>query len=243
MLKKLMLISLILNTFLVHASLIENEAGFFTVTKSTVREVTAEALDNEQSSLIIEKSKVNFDTFGKFYQVDPLDKVGQVIGVARDLVALGEDIYRLVIKGKPTATSSYAPISIIPKVNGAPVELFDTENWRFPVKKTYERSWENLYGITVAYFRYSVIYSYGGRYNGKGAYITSLQVVPEAVNTLFGFDFTANMKLGGFQNQGTKANPMAGATILMDYTVGSVLDTRAYVDSFFIQGDGFFKKL
>lgn len=175
--------------------------------------------------------------------VDPTEKVGKVISVARDLVALGEDIYRLVIKGKPSNQTSYAPISIIPRVNGEPVDILDTERWSMPVKRTYQVVYRNLYDVAVVTFRYSIIYSSHGQYNEKGAYLTAVQIIPESVRTLFGFDFTATMKLGGIQNQGTRANPVAGATLLMEYTVSSVMNAHNQVDSYFVTGLGGFKKL
>jgi hypothetical protein len=88
-----------------------------------------------------------------------------------------------------------------------------------------------------------VIYSYRGKYNNRGAYLTAVQVIPESIRTLFGFDFTATMKVGGIQNQGTRQNPIAGVTLLMEYTTSSLLVTQNKVDTFFITGVGDFKKL
>lgn len=216
---------------------------YYTINKARVSEVSKDILGSDRITTIHERELKVAGLPNVHGQVDPTEKVGKVISVARDLVALGEDIYRLVIKGKPTNQTSYAPISVIPRVNGAPVDILDTETWRAPVKRTYQVVYENLYGIDVVTFRYSVIYSYGGSYNGSGAYLTAVQIIPESVRTLFGFDFTATMKLGGIQNQGTKANPNAGATLLMEYTVSSVMNAENVVDSFFVTGKGGFKKL
>ncbi len=214
---------------------------YYTIKKMSVSEVSRDILGNDKLSTLHEKELL-VGVPNAAGQGDPTEKVGKVISVARDLVALGEDIYRLVIKGKPTNQSTYAPISVIPRVDGKAVDILATENWRAPVKRTYQIVYENLYGIDVVTFRYSVIYSYGGSYDGKGAYLTAVQIIPETVRTLFGFDFTATMKLGGIINQGTKANPNAGATLLMEYTVSSVMVANNQVDTFFVNGRGGFKK-
>lgn len=216
---------------------------YYTITKMKVAEVSKDILGSNKITTLHEKELTVRGVPNVAGQVDPSEKVGKVISVARDLVALGEDIYRLVIKGKPTNQTSYAPISVIPRVDGKNVDILDTENWRAPVKRTYQITYENLYGIDVVTFRYSVIYSYGGSYNGKGAYLTAVQIIPESVRTLFGFDFTATMKLGGIQNQGTRIDPNAGATLLMEYTVSSLMNAMNQVDSFFVTGKGAFKKL
>lgn len=212
---------------------------YFAIKKVTIKEITSTApLKAEfNKELYVDQGPTDPVT-----QADPIERAGRVIQVAKDLVALGEDLYRLVIKGKPTNTTTYAPISVVPKVNGSPVDLMETEDWQMPVKRSYEISYENYLGIEIVYFRYSVIFSYGGSYDGKGAYLTAVQVIPEQVMTLFGFDFTATMKLGGIQNQGTRKNPIAGATILLEHTVSSILATSTVVDPFYITGSGAFKK-
>lgn len=214
------------------------DQGYYTISKMTVSEVTRETLVNpEKIEKIYEKTLDVRQLPG-----DPVERVGRVISIARDLVALGEDIYRLVIKGKPSNRTSYAPISVLPRIGNKAVDILDTERWTMPVKRTYQVVYENTYGADVVTFRYSVMYSYRGSYNGKGAYLTSVQIIPEHVRTLFGFDFTATMKLGGIVNQGTRANPVAGATLLMEYTISSLLVANNQTDTFFINGRGGFKK-
>jgi hypothetical protein len=174
---------------------------------------------------------------------NPIENIGRVIAIGKDVVALGETVYQLVIKGKPSTKTTYAPISVIPRINGVPADIFDTEGWTAPVKRTYQIRYNNLYNVTVVHFMFSVIYSYNGSYDGKGAYLTAVQVVPEYVKSLWGWDFSATMRLGGIQNQGTRANPVAGATVMIEYTASSVLENVQRVNSFFLTGKGYFKFL
>jgi hypothetical protein len=224
------------------ASTIESEKDFFTISRMEVKEVKKDIFGNELYEDVSSSLKSSREENPQ-NPVDPTESAGKVIKVAKDLVALGEDVYKLVIKGKPANVTSYAPISVIPRVNGEAVDLLETENWGAPVKRSYDVKYENPYGATVVAFRYSIIYSYNGSYAGKGYYLTSVQIIPEFVRTLFGFNFTATMKLGGIQNQGTRENPVAGATLLIEYTVSSVMVANNSVDSFFITGLGGFKKL
>lgn len=213
---------------------------YLTISNVRVKEISTERMSQQKFN---EYTKA-FSVAGLndvTQSVDPIETAGRVIQVSRDLVALGEEVYRLVIKGKPSNVTEYSPISIVPKVNGVAVDILDTENWQTPIKKTYTIEYENLYGITVVSFKYSVLYSYGGSYDGKGAYLTAVQIVPESVRTLFGFDFRATMKLGGIQNLGTKKDPIAGATLLMEYNVSSVMTAQTKVDIFHINGKGGFK--
>lgn len=213
------------------------DINYLTIAKRTVREITP---PNTQRDFI--------DPFAQrtdpsvLQQANPIEQTGNVIKVARELVALGEDLYRLVVKGRPNNTTKYAPISVIPRISNQPVDLLETENWSMPVKRTYDVSWTNVYGVEVVYFRYSVFYSYNGSYDGRGRYLTSVQVLPEQVKTLWGYDFTATMKLGGIQNNGTRLNPIAAATVLIEYTIATVLKAENRVDTFFVTGNGGFRK-
>jgi hypothetical protein len=213
------------------------ESKYFTITDVEFREVNEGMFNFSSMNVEVPVEKIT-DT-------DPTEPEvgGKIIGMARDLVALGEDLYTLAIKGKPTNTTSYAPISVIPKVKGEPVDLLEMENWSIPTKKTYEVIYRNYFGLEVVNFKYSIIYSYNGTYNGKGAYLTSVQIVPEHVKTLFGFDFSATMKLGGIQNQGKKAYPIAGVTILLQHSVSTIIANSIEVNSFYISGKGVFLKL
>lgn len=176
------------------------------------------------------------------FGVNPMDQVGRVVAIARDIVAIGESIYSLVERNIPSNKTDYAPISVIPRDGDGAVDIFQTEGWSLPVKRTYRITCKNKFNKTVVDFSYSVIYSYRGSYNGTGSYLAGVQIVPVSIKTFFGTTFTANMKLGGIINQGTKLNPVAGATIILEYNLSSLLVTQTVAHTFFINGRGGFKK-
>jgi hypothetical protein len=223
----------------VHAS-VEFDEGYFTVGEVELSMVSTDELNQEVSETVYSK-RIHTDTTPAEVKPIDLDRVGKVISLGRDLVALGEDVYKLVIKGKPTNVTKYAPISVIPKENNEPVDVMSTEDWQMPRKQSFSVVYKNLWNVKIVQFRYSVIYSYGGTYNGKGAYLTAVQIIPESVSTLFGFDFTATMKLGGIQNMAKRDDPVAGATLLLEYTVNSFMKASTQVATIFVDGRGQFK--
>ncbi len=137
------------------ASFARTNEKFFQVAKVSMQEVSSALLTPEKMDELYRKDfRVgDLPTNGN---PGALNTAGKVISVARDLVALGEDVYRLVIKGKPSNKTTYAPISVVPLENGAPVDIMTTEYWRTPVMRTYEVKYENLYGIEVVSFKYKV---------------------------------------------------------------------------------------
>lgn len=228
-------------------ALSETDTRYYTVEKMKVSLIQKDVLGIELRDEIYRRSLIDVKRIpGEPGGPSTIDQAGKVIGVARDLVALGEDVYNLVIKGKPNINTDYAPISVVPRLNGEPASILEeTENWKMPRSQTYEIAYENAwpFNMEVVKFRYTVIYSYGGSYNGKGKYLTAVQIIPEQVSVLFGYDFRATMKLGGIVNHGTRENPVAGATLLLEHEVKTVVKANLETYAFQVLGDGGFKKI
>lgn len=235
-----------------------NMKGLFLVTTLLLSSLSyAEMSEMTQDKNYYKISSVEIEEVTNYVEIDdhtshlkggvlgnnPVENIGRVIALGKDLVALGESVYQLVLKGKPSVKTTYAPISVIPRIGGQPADIFELEGFSIPVKRTYQIKYNNLYDVTIVHFMFSVIYSYGGSYNGTGAYLTSVQVVPEYVKVLWGWDFNATMKLGGLQNMGSRANPVAGATIMIEYTASSMVNSITRNNSFFVTGKGALKQL
>jgi hypothetical protein len=174
---------------------------------------------------------------------DGVATAGQVISVARDLVALGEAIYELVSKGKPKNVSEYAPISVVPKdpMTKEFVDPFDLENFSMPVEKNFIARINNAFGKEVVTFKYKVLFSHGGSYNGAGQYLTGVIIVPGEVKTSWGWEFNASMKLSGVMNHGTRGNPVAGVMVTVKYQMNGFSAALERNDTMHITGRGEFR--
>lgn len=176
---------------------------------------------------------------------DRAETAGKVIQAARDMVALGEAIYELVKKGKPSNVTEYAPISVVPRdpTTKEIADIFDLEGFSMPVEKNFVAKVKNGTGKEVVNFSYKVVYSYGGSYNGAGKYLTNVLIVPSAVKTTFGWDFNASMKLSGMMNHGTKADPVAGVMVTIKYQMNSWSSAFERNDTIHITGRGEVKNM
>lgn len=170
---------------------------------------------------------------------DRIEQAGRIITVARDMVALGEAIYELVRKGKPSNVTEYAPISVVPRdpMTKEYVEPFDLEGFSMPVEKNFVANIKSG-GREVVKFAYKVMYSYGGSYNGTGKFLTSVIVVPSSVVTKWGWEFNASMKLSGIMNHGSKADPVAGVMVTMKYQMNGWGTAYERNDTIHITGAG-----
>jgi hypothetical protein len=207
-----------------------------------IGQMVTQEISNEEFNKLNEsnESSVAIEEDQKISRNGGIQNAGQIIAIAKDIVALGEAIYELVQKGKPKNVTEYAAISVIPKdpISKEAVDVFDMEGFSFPVERNYVARIKNGAGKVVIVFSYKVLFSYGGSYNGAGQYLTNVIIVPGSVTTTYGWDFNATMKLSGIMNHGTKANPVAGALVTLKYSMGSWATAIEKNDTIHVTGCG-----
>jgi hypothetical protein len=169
-----------------------------------------------------------------------INQVGKVISVAKDFVALGESIYTLAKKGKPTNTTQYVAISVVPTdpMTKEFISPFDLEGFSVPEQRSFTAKVKNGNDSVVVQFDYQLVFSYGGSYDGKGKYLTGVMVIPKSIHTKFGWDFNATMKLDAIMNHGSKEDPIAGALVTIKYQMNSWTTSFERNDTIHLTGQG-----
>ncbi len=176
-------------------------------------------------------------------QNEPKYNVGEIIATASSVVALGEQVYTLLQRGKPNITTDFAPISIVPKdpISKMPVELFDMDDCSRPVKKSYTTTMSTA-GVQVVKFQYIVSFVYNCSVDGVGKYIQAAFIQPGTVNVGYGWDVDATMKLSGMMNHGKRADPVVGALLTIKYSIKSWRTALEKNETFHITGAGLIEK-
>lgn len=166
--------------------------------------------------------------------------VGQYIMAAREIIAFGKEIYKIIEAGKPVVNvGESVPLSILPKdEKGEMVDAFMLENWKMPKSQKYRVIAKNGFGMNTISFDFMLIYTYGGKYNGKGAYITGAEVSPTKVDVAWGYNLDANMKVKSIFNQGSSESPVAAAVLEINYTIKTVLKESRSSKKFLVNGLG-----
>jgi hypothetical protein len=164
----------------------------------------------------------------------------EVVVVIEKIINLGEKIWQLIERGRPSVSAQGAKATALPQG----VECWnEMEGWQEPVAQAYEVSYKNLYGTEVVKFRFLVTQLFGGSYKGAGKYIASAQVLPTKVNVKWGFDFTAEAVVDNILNMGTKQNPHAGIQMKVNWRVKNVFQDLQEAEVFFLNADGAIKKV
>ncbi len=166
--------------------------------------------------------------------------IGDTIMIGRQLIAFGKEVYKIIEAGKPVVTiGDTTPVSILPKnERGVNISAFDLENWQMPKAKKYKVIAKNGFGSTMIAFEFMVIFSYGGSYDGAGAYIAGAEVSATEVQVGWGYNLDANFKVQSIVNQGTTEDPIAAAVLQISYTMKTVLKETKSTKKFMINGKG-----
>lgn len=170
--------------------------------------------------------------------------LGQVIATLESLIAFGKKVYAIVEKGKPVVNVNLKnKVSVLPNVEQPQVAMYGMTNWQAPKTRVYEVVFKNLYGMKVVKFNYAVTFEYGGKHDGKGAYIAGARIAADSVNVSWGFKFDATADAVSIVNRGSKEDPVAAVTFKLNYTAKSILKEIQSEESFYITGEGAVRKV
>jgi len=172
-----------------------------------------------------------------------VEKAGikDIVMIVDSIIAIGKKVWPIIEAGKPVVNINMGQgISVIPFKGKDEVDavFFEMERWSAPKAKSYTVSYKNGFGSSVISFTYTVMFQYGGSYEGKGQYLAGINVVAQDVQVSWGFDFDAKSELIQISNHGTKEDRLAGATFKIKYTAQSFMRTIKNEDSFHVMGNG-----
>lgn len=160
--------------------------------------------------------------------------------IISNIINIGKQVWTIVEAGKPVVDvkTEYA--------TATPLGLSDwmqLSEWKNPLSREYQLIAKNLYGMTVVKFSYKVLWTYGGRYKGKGKYLTNVSVLPTTVDVMWGYNFSSHIKIPTVVNVGTETDPIAGIQVDLYWNVQTVIKVSSGEASYFVRGDGNIREL
>ena len=173
------------------------------------------------------------------YPTSPGGGIGDPLGI-QQWITIGERIWQLVANSKPSATVTTQRISVLPNEQRDWAQI---ESWKGPATRTYEIAAKNGWGSKVVMHRYTIAWNYGGRYNGKGAYIGNLTMIPTAVSVSFGYSLNARVVVGDAVNMASAQEPVPALPIQVESTITNILKHSQGTEAFYVSGNGEFKHI
>ncbi len=173
-------------------------------------------------------------------EVNPLNPIDYIEVVVDKIINIGKKIWAIVDAGRPVVNIKVDTANALP----AGIQCWDQlEGWQAPTSKLYEMAYENGFGAEVVSYNFRVSFISGGSYKGQGKYITLASVQPAKVDVAWGFRFDAVATVPMVFNQGSKADPLAGMQLAMNWQIRSPIQEIQQAENFFVNGQGILQKL
>ncbi|MBU2575444.1 MAG: hypothetical protein KKH28_15360 [Elusimicrobia bacterium] len=167
---------------------------------------------------------------------------GDTLVIIDQIVNIASKIWQIIKQNAPVSHINVKYASAVPEGITAWNQLAE---WKKPKTYVYGFYAENIYGLTMVNVKYKVIYSYGGKYKGKGYYLTGVTVTPSVVNVGWGcrFSLGASVPDSTITNIGTATNPVAALQLKMTWKISTVTKDTTGTSVYYIQGDGYFEEI
>ncbi|OGS06648.1 MAG: hypothetical protein A2270_01335 [Elusimicrobia bacterium RIFOXYA12_FULL_51_18] len=151
-------------------------------------------------------------------------------------------VWTIVQQNAPVASINTTYAAAMPQGITAWNQLAE---WRKPKTYLYGFYAENLYGAKTVDVKYKVIYTAGGKYRGKGQYLTGVTIIPAGVDVSWGYRFSlaAAVPDSTITNVGTSKDPLAAMQVKLDWKISTALKASNGTSVYYIQGDGYYEEI
>lgn len=150
------------------------------------------------------------------------------------IVNIGKKLWPIITDNAPVATLDYDYATGLPQgvTNVSDLENFSDlqyETWRFHAT--------NPFGSILYDVEYTLVHQYGGSYQGNGAYLATVAILPTKVDITWGHKLNMKVAAVSSVNVGTAQDPIASVTLEMSYEIKAFMRTIAVRKLFQFRGD------
>ncbi|MBI4656876.1 MAG: hypothetical protein HY746_09060 [Elusimicrobia bacterium] len=201
---------------------------YFTLNPESIKVTLYEVVEEKDTSYIKEPKEDPKDQ-------DPFVIIDQIINIA-------SKIWAIVEKNKPVVDIDTKYATAVPEGISAWTQLSE---WKKPKTYIYGFYAENLYGSVMIDLKYKVTFTYGGKYKGKGLYLTGVTVVPTTVSVGWGYrlGISAFAPDSTIANVGTHESPVASMQLKLTWKISTPIKEQNGTSVYYIEGNGYFEEI
>ncbi|MEI7482974.1 MAG: hypothetical protein WCK75_11605 [Elusimicrobiota bacterium] len=208
------------------ASYARTDPDYFTINPASIKITRLEATEEKDFTYL---GPLRMDVGGALIVID------QIINIATK-------IWDIVKQNAPVVEIDTKYATAVPQGITAWNQLSE---WKRPKSYIYGFYAENLYGAKTIDVKYKVLFTPGGKYKGKGLYLTGVTVIPAATNVSWGYRFSLSAQVpdSTIANIGTDIDPVASLQLTSAWKIGTPVKESNGTSVYYIQGDGYFEEI
>ncbi|RYZ70243.1 MAG: hypothetical protein EOP09_06405 [Proteobacteria bacterium] len=157
-----------------------------------------------------------------------------------EIIRIGSQIWKIIEKNAPVVDQKFQTVSLVPQGITSWNQL---GTWSVPESRVFKKVYTNVYGMNVVEFNYRIAYTPGGSFEGKGKYLSRVEIEAATLNVAWGYKFNATGEIVNPTNAGTASDPIAGTELRMNWQINTPLRHMQSSDRFYVRGDGLFRNL
>jgi hypothetical protein len=157
-----------------------------------------------------------------------------------EIIKVGTEIWKIIEKNKPVVDTKFQQMSLLPQ--GAK-NWDELENWSIPQSRLFKTTYLNGFKQKVIEFTYRVSYTTNGSFDGRGKYLSRVEIEPAELNVAWGYKLSAIGEVVNPHNAGTRLDPIAAMELRVNWTVDTSFKHSQASTRFYVRGDGLFKDL
>jgi hypothetical protein len=170
----------------------------------------------------------------QFYETCMSDEsLGEVTVILDQIINLGQKVWAVLEKNQPVQNVHFNYANALPQ--GA--QAGDLENFSELQHKSFRTYGTNGFGMQVYDLRYSLVHRHGGQYRGKGKFLTDVTVLPQTVETSWGYTTNLNVDRVSVSNLGTRENPVGALTMQLKFSVSTIMKKGEYNEVYDFRGN------
>ncbi len=179
----------------------------------------------------------NSDNFPGFYG----DLSPSILSAAGDspvnlgaIVNLGKSIWTIIEKNAPVANTDYDFATALPAGIKSATQLSGFSDIQHKSIRMYG---ENAFGMKVYDITYTLISQFGGTYEGRGKYLSTVSVIPSEISVLLGYKLDLKVTNAAVVNVGTSQDPVGSVALNVGLKIDSPLKTIVRTIVYQFRGD------
>jgi hypothetical protein len=150
------------------------------------------------------------------------------------IVNLGKQVWAFIEDGKPVVNINYNYSNAVPQ---GITDVSALANFSDLQMKSYRVSAKNPYGATVYDVTYTLVHQYGGTYDDKGQYLSTVSVIPSNITVLWGYTLNYNVTKVTALNVGNSENPVGSVLMEMTMKVSTIIKSSSTSRLYQFRGD------
>lgn len=165
-----------------------------------------------------------------------------VVGSIVTIINIANKIWGIIKDNAPVTEVETKYAAAVPEGASSPNQLY---GWQGPATYEYKIKAKNMYGAETVSVAYKVVFNYGGKFDGKGQYLTGVTIVPGSMNVAWGYKLSMNAFVPDttITNLGTYEDPLAAMQLKLSTKIASVLKQWDGTSVYHIKGNGEMKEI